>query len=172
MEEQAWKTGKSSPKPILSIAALILGLVCTVAALVVLLVSDGQPISGWTVKPAVLLAIFSTIANSMVAVALSKGLAITWWRRALHGATVAEIHRTWECGQSFFGALQHAWRFEKVSVASLFAMLMLVNGPLLQRSSTVRSFKFETMINLSLPAAEELPSGFTGSMDPSSMAIA
>ena len=61
----------------------------TASAVVVLLVSDGADIRGWTfTTPSVYLAILSVVANTFLGFALAEGLVILFWRVMLEGCTV------------------------------------------------------------------------------------
>ncbi len=106
-----WKPGFWRRLPYLSMFSLLATLFCKthkgllysegiyshckgiVAALYVLLASDGMPIDKWGygVAPAVYLAIISVITNVFLSFALVNGLVISFWRMALKGCTVSTM---------------------------------------------------------------------------------
>lgn len=67
----------------------------TVAALAILIQSNGKPLDDWgdEIAPSVYLAIASVIANALSAYSLANGLRITFWRDALRGRTVCSLLR-------------------------------------------------------------------------------
>jgi hypothetical protein len=123
------------------------------------------------VKPTVLLAICSTGANTALTFLLTEGVTISWWRQALHGSTILALHRTWGHGYSFQSAIFSVWRLDRTAIAAICTFLILLDGPLLQRSSTIDSKVFLSPVTLNLSIAEQLPRGFTGSADPSTTTI-
>ena len=56
-------------RPLAGIAALCMAIACTVATLLVLIVSDETPVDSWLVAPTVYLAIITAIANTSLALA-------------------------------------------------------------------------------------------------------
>ncbi|KAI5270067.1 hypothetical protein E4T47_06516 [Aureobasidium subglaciale] len=97
-----WKTGVRARFPWLGFTALFTILLCAISAVVVLLVSDGKSQLHWHEKiaPNVLLSGFNSIANICFGVAIGNGVAITWWRQALKGATIKDLHRSWTFSSS------------------------------------------------------------------------
>src|ERR1700677_1062375 len=81
-----WLPGTRSCAPWLATAALFTVVILTVATVVVLTVSDGQPVSDWKIKPSVLLAVFTGAVNSALVYALYEGITISWWLNALSGS--------------------------------------------------------------------------------------
>ena len=103
-----WQPGLWPRFPVLAILSLLGVLACTqtytghcqsitnpcagtVAAIVILDMSDGQPVDNWgkSLGPSVYLAVIAIIANTLLAVALAEGLVISFWRTALNGCTVS-----------------------------------------------------------------------------------
>jgi hypothetical protein len=78
---------------------LIIALLCLAGRVVLLMISNGQAVSSWRVQPTVLISIFSTVANSCLAFALTEGLAISWWNKALKGSTLKGLHERWQFGR-------------------------------------------------------------------------
>ena len=148
--------------PLLSI--FVEAILCAV----ILVTTDGNdvdtwPSSGWTIQPTVLLAILTTIANASLAFALSEGICIAWWHIALRGGTLHDLHRYWEFGTSVKNALLSGKHFNVAALAALASILILIDGPLLQRASSVITQQGQENITLSIPLSSAfLPSGYTG----------
>ena len=85
-----WSPGFWRRLPWSGILSLMGVVICAIATAVVLVLSDGKVVDGWpshglAVQPTVLLAILSAVANSLLRYALTEGLAIAWWVKALRG---------------------------------------------------------------------------------------
>jgi hypothetical protein len=64
--------------------------------------------------------------------ALSEGVAIAFWLKLLHGATIAEVYEAASLGAAVRRLLRLQW--SRVGVASISAALSLARGPLMQRA--------------------------------------
>lgn len=160
-----WHTGVFAHLPWLGLAALVGVAGCCAAATFVLIHSDGQSIYDWTFQPTVYLAIASAAANILLQFALAEGVNVAWWRRSLkEGTTVNDLHRYWSYGNSLWAASTSGRRFNLVALASLFAALAPINGPLLQRASTVINQPVQRQVILSASMALELPDGYSGTI--------
>ncbi len=104
-----WKPGVMASFPYLGIGTLCLSILCrrplepehllstntlsavTAAAIGIVLASDGKPTDEWSGnrQPGVLLAYTSTLANAVMAVALSEAVVVGYWTRALRGVPVS-----------------------------------------------------------------------------------
>lgn len=168
-----WHTGVFSNLPWLGLAALVGAAGCCAAAAFVLIHSDGQSIHDWTLQPTVYLAIASAAANILLHFALAEGVNVAWWRRSLkEGTTVNDLHRYWNYGNSLWAASTSGRHFNLVALASIFAALTPVNGPLLQRASTVTSQTVQAQVPLLVSIAPELPNGYTGTITGRGHAVA
>ena len=59
------------------------------AAVAILVVTDGQPVGSSEMQPGVLLAYTSTLANTLLGVAFGEGTVIHFWTAALQGVPVS-----------------------------------------------------------------------------------
>lgn len=149
--------------PWLGLAAPVGAAGCAVASAFVLIRSDGQSIHDWTLQPTVYLAIASASANILLHYPLAEGVNVAWWRRSLKdGTTVNDLHRYWDYGNSLWAASTSGRHFNLVALASIMAALAPINGPLLQRASTVTTRPVQGATYLSASIAPELPEGYTG----------
>lgn len=155
-----WQPSFSRRAPWLGLAAMLGALIGVLAAMVVLHVSNNKPIHDWTVQPTVYLAIASAATNVLLHFALTEAVTVAWWRRALQrDTTIADLHHSWETGQSLWAALTSGRHFSAIALASILVALVPINGPLLQRASRVRQGRFEQETDVHINIAHEIPEG-------------
>jgi hypothetical protein len=140
----AWLAG-------LSIAVLT---VCAASSVAIKALSDNKPVGSWKFEAAVLLAVVSSIANAAMSVGFSQGAAIAWWRGAMHGVMLRDLHYMWSFGRSSF---HPTWKISRnilkmALVAVIVTLAAIVNTPLLQRATFVRngSTSAEPLISIGL----------------------
>lgn len=175
-----WQPGIKSRFPWLGFAALltmVIGIGCTV---LILVTSKGKIAEQWPsyqkwnwidndwkskaqLKPSTALAIVNTITNLALAVAIGNGVAIAWWRKALQGATVTDLHKSWAVSTSAFELLTAGKYFNVIALCALTAKLALVDNVLLQQSTGTEPWTYSRNVtNLRLPIVRELPADFAG----------
>jgi Protein of unknown function (DUF3176) len=157
-----WKTGFLARMPYLGLAAIAGVVACIAAAIAVLASSNGRPIHQWTVQPTVWLAVIAAIANACLHYALAQGVVIAWWRKAIHGGTIADLHNHWDFGNSLLAALFSGRRFNLVAFATVMSTVVVVNGPLLQRASTITNLAPRTMTELQAQINTNWLGAYTG----------
>ncbi|ORY09010.1 hypothetical protein BCR34DRAFT_616090 [Clohesyomyces aquaticus] len=137
--ENPWRPGKLRRLPWAGLA-FIIGSLCGLAAVILVLVfSNGDPITSWRYRPSVYLAIGYTITNALLAAALAQGATIAWWRRALgEKTTLGDLHNWWAFSGNLKEVLLAGRKTNLVAVAALLVTITPVNGPLFQRASTIR----------------------------------
>jgi hypothetical protein len=129
----------------------------------VLALSNDQHIDRWRVQPTVYLAIASAVANIALHLALSQGVTIAWWVKAMKpNSTVRDLHNIWSFGSSVQDALFAGRTFNLIALAGLAVAVVPINGPLLQRASVVNVRTEVQAENLTIPIAQVFPGGFTG----------
>ena len=117
-------------------------------------------------SPSTALALVNTVSNLALAIAIGQGIAIAWWRKALIGATVEDLHKSWGYGTSVLSLATAGKNFNMIALAALAAKLALVDNVLLQRSAgTVPGTFTQPIVNLRFPVVESLPAGFMGQFD-------
>lgn len=130
--------------PWVAVTSLIVALGCIGACVAILASSDGQPIESWPttgapVQPSVMLSVAAAVANMSIRFMFCEGLNISWWRKALRGSTVGELHRTWAFGSNLWEVFGAGRNFNMIALASLLVSIVAVDGPLLQKASKVTS---------------------------------
>ncbi len=158
-----WNPGFVARLPWLGLGSWIGSLLGVAASVAVLLISNGQPITKWSIQPTVYLAIASAVTNILLHFALAEGANIAWWKRSMKdNTTVNDLHRYWIHGNSLWAASTSGRHINLVAVATIFVAFTPINGPLLQRASTVTFRSISEHVTLSIPIAKELPDGYTG----------
>jgi hypothetical protein len=155
-----WKTGLKARFPWTGAIALFTILLCANSSLTVLLVSNGRRQLHWAEKigPSVLLSAFNGIANICFGIAIANGVAITWWRQALKGATIKDLHRSWQFSSSIKDVVLYGKYFNFIALAALAAKLTIIDGILLQKAAgttlgddPMRHVKCEMFMNDTMP---------------------
>ena len=169
-EGNAWRPSFFRTRPLLGLAAVGLAVACSLIALAVLFVSNGQPITTWTLQPTVYLAITTALSNSALAYALLQAILISWWYKVSRGSTIRELELDWETGQSFSRGLGrgliYGRRIALITVASIAVAIVIIDGPLLQRASSVEISTVIDTVEMTTPLSPELPTGFSGTLYP------
>ena len=75
---------------------------------------------------------------------------------------IADLHRYWSFGHSFWAALTAGKKFNLVALASVLVAVAPVNGPLLQQASYVHTRDVSQLSNIEVTIAQSLPYGYTG----------
>ncbi|QDS68507.1 hypothetical protein FKW77_010874 [Venturia effusa] len=157
-----WAPGFWPRLPIIAILSLFFATAAAVVMTVVVARSHGQ-IANWTVSPAVLLAISAALANLLMRYALSEGVTLSFYTKALApGTKLEDLHHIWASGSYFLAALSSGRAFNLVALACIAVSLTPINGPLLQRASTVTSAIRSSSVDLKIPLAQQVPYGYTG----------
>ncbi|KIX07977.1 uncharacterized protein Z518_02631 [Rhinocladiella mackenziei CBS 650.93] len=157
-----WRAGLTH-LPYGGIGGLLLALVGVIVAVAILVASDGVATNKWKFQPTVYLAIASTLTNVTLAYSLLAGVNISWWHKALKdGTKVGDLHRVWAFGNSFLAAITSGRHVNLVAIASILVAISPVNGPLLQRASTIGNATVTDLQQLDLRLSQLIPKGYTG----------
>lgn len=112
-------------------------------ALGVLIGSDGASSTRWPqrIAPNVILALITAISNLCLTVAVGEGVAIAWWRRAMKGSTVAELHHQWQLSNGLFALFTQPKSVfaSKIALAVLALQVTTLNSILYQRATSTES---------------------------------
>jgi hypothetical protein len=133
-----WRPGYRARFPLFGAAGLLGVLVCAAVTVVVLVCSNNVSSSRWTQKlqPSIIIQGLNSASNLCLALAIAEGVAIAWWRKALKGATVAELHQSWAYSTSFSSIARHFWALDAIALAALATKLAIVDGVLFQRATS------------------------------------
>ncbi|KAF7185182.1 hypothetical protein HII31_13457 [Pseudocercospora fuligena] len=148
--------------PLVGIGALLIAGCCVLASLGILIGSNGKATEDWQWPPSVFLAIFSAVANRVLQFALFQAVPISFWHKAWSGATIAELQRRWEATEGLFRAVRNARQEWMLALATIGVALVAIDGPLLQKSSSVHNVQRTGAVALNVPISPEIPRGFSG----------
>lgn len=162
LERPSWNPSIFQPRPVAGIGSLCLAAFCVFASLAILLASDGQPVDRWSISPTVYLAIVAAIANSAVRVGHFHAVPVSWWYHASKGGSIRALERHWEINNSVGRALFYARHLSLLNLACIAVSLAVIDGPFLQRASTVVLTRQTTNVTLNILLPAELPTGFSG----------
>lgn len=158
-----WRTTWIRYGPLWGIFCLLLAILSILAAGVVLVVSNNAPTAGWRFQPSTYLAAFTAIANQGMQHACLQGVAIAWWTAAIQGTTLAELHQRWEQGVSLRAAVMSGRRIGIAGLACILCSLVVIDGPLLQKASTVKAVpRFDSPLTLNVSMVPEMPRNWSG----------
>lgn len=156
-----WSTGFFENVPWLGIFCLFVTMLSMTASALVLATSNHTVVASWSVSPQVILAILSVFITSSLRLALSSGVAISWWYRVLKGAPLADTHRYWDFGTNLLSAATSWKHFNLISLATILVTLAMIEGPLMQKASSVSTRQISRPVSLVASIAPNLPSGYT-----------
>lgn len=136
-----WLPGIFKRMPWIGLSLLLGSLLGLIAAALVLVYSNGNPISEWKYQPTVYLSVAYTITNALLAAALAQGATVSWWRKAIGSKTTLEdLHNYWAFSGNIKETLLAGRKTNLIAIAALLVAVTPANGPLLQRASTVRLY--------------------------------
>ncbi|KAG4431773.1 hypothetical protein IFR05_012749 [Cadophora sp. M221] len=121
---------------------------------------------GYLPKPAAWLSVILSLNSILVHMAVSQGVAISWWYRASRRkATVEELHNVWATGSSIAAALTTWKAFNYIALATVFVGTLPINGILLQNAMTsgINYHQVNKTANFSI--ATSLPAGFSADLN-------
>lgn len=154
--------------PWFGLAALLGGLACTAVTAGVLVLSDGKETTSWPtettpVSPAVMLAILTAAANALLLIAFRDGCTIAWWSKMLKGGTVDDCHTYWAYNSGLLQAARSRRFLNRVALSCLATSLIIIDGPLLQRASTVTTRSTSDLVSFSaFISPDPFPRNFSG----------
>lgn len=138
-----WLPGYAKRFPFVGALSLLCIVALACIALGVLIGSNGTSTSKWPQKigPNVVLAMINALSSLALAVAVGEGVAIAWWRHAMKGSTVSELHHQWELSTGVFKLL---WKprsvmTSNIALAVLATQITLLNSIFYQRATSTYS---------------------------------
>ncbi|GME28206.1 uncharacterized protein K452DRAFT_252088 [Neofusicoccum parvum] len=94
--------------------------------------------------------------------ALMEGVKYAWWKKALRGSTLRQLHETWAHGQSVLEASRAGKNFSAVALGRIVTSVACIAVPLLQHATSVATVPTarDIVVSASL-SPEPFPSGFS-----------
>lgn len=162
ISRSTWNPSLFHPRAFAGVGSLCVTICCVFASLAILVVSDGQNADSWPISPTVYLAIVAAISNSAVRLGHFHSVPISWWYHASRGSSIRALERHWEINNSVARAIFHSRHLSLLNLACVAVSLAVIDGPFLQRASTVVLTTRTTNVILEIPIPGELPTGFCG----------
>ncbi|MCJ1390175.1 hypothetical protein MMC18_003033 [Xylographa bjoerkii] len=162
--EAPWLPGILRHVPWLGFVALWTSVSMMAVTAAILATSNRSPVTDWSIQPTVYLAVSTAICNFALQLAFCHGVTISWWYKALQGGTIADLHHYWSFGNGFASIFTAGRSFNKIAFAAICVALAVIDGPLLQRASTIVSRDVTIPIILNTSIAQQLPKGYTSLM--------
>lgn len=136
-----WSPGYQNRVPYFGVVGLSCIAIFGCASLGVLVASNHRSTSTWSqaVAPNILLSIFHALGSIGLALAVSEGIAIAWWRYAMKGATVQQLHQHWELSTGIWNALffhPKTLLTSTIALAMLATQVTVLNSILYQASTS------------------------------------
>lgn len=121
---------------------------------------------GYLPKPAAWLSMILSLNSILAHMAVSQGVAVSWWYRASREkATVEELHNVWATGSSIGAALTTWKAFNYIALATVFVGTLPINGILLQNAVTSAVIEQEVNRTTNFSIASSLPAGFSADLN-------
>ncbi|KAK4579990.1 hypothetical protein LTR86_000192 [Recurvomyces mirabilis] len=138
LDQPEWQPGWKARFPILGFGALVIVVLCAVADILVLHFSDQKSQTDWPKKiaPNVILSGLNSLSSICFSIAIGNGIAIAWWRRALKGSTIQDLHRSWSFSTSLKEVAVAGKYFNVIALAALTTKLTIIDNVLMQRATT------------------------------------
>lgn len=158
-----WSPGYWNRFPFVGAIALAFIVLLAGAALGVLIGSDRVSTTTWSqrVAPNVILSALNAVSSLALALAVGEGVAIAWWRRAMKGSTVKDLHEEWELSGGPFNLITKPKSIftSTIALAVLATQIAILNSILYQRATSTYSApdKPKELRCIGI-AAEEFPS--------------
>lgn len=158
-----WRPAFWRIRPLSGLIAIGIIICCIFANLGILFASNHAPTESCRYQPSAYLAIMTAISNLALRFASFQGLVVAWWYRASAGSTIKKLQQDWQAGTTFLGAVAAGRHMGFIGLACIFATLGAIDGPLLQRATTVVSRPYaDHPVPLTTSLVPELPTGLSG----------
>jgi hypothetical protein len=133
-----WQPGYAKQFPWVG-AACLLGVVCTaIGCALVLYFSNNRSCARWPsmVAPNVAVSVLNAIGNICLLTAMSRGIPVAWWIKAMEGATVSQLHNSWSYSVTTLPIFRNLFRLDVIGLAVLVAKISVVDSILYQRATS------------------------------------
>ena len=135
-----WNPGFKHQFPWLGLSGLLTIIVATATAIAILATSNGQLVKDWPMasfptQPNVLLNVANQVQNLGLLTLIGQGLAIAWWRKAMHGSSLKTLHRNHAYSYSFYAILTSGKHFNLIALAALMTKFAVIDSTLFQKAT-------------------------------------
>jgi hypothetical protein len=156
VEGRPWQSGLLKHLPWTGLLSLLAAILCGVGAIVVAHDFDDKLLDHWTIRgvtvqPTVLLSVLATVSKACLGYAFATGITISWWRSAVVGTSLHQLHVSHQQSNNLQGLFGKRPKLNSVAVASVATLLLMAEGPLLQRALHVVTRTRQVDIELTVP---------------------
>lgn len=158
--DEEWEPGFWNQFPWLGFCSIVATTLISVVEIIVLVLSNGKAVSQWDnkVAPNVILSVLNSGASVCIAVAVAQGVTVSWWRKAMRGATIGDLHNTWSFGSSLSAIFLNIKYFNLAALAALVTKFTIIDAVLYQRATTTYvALGPQHTVNLTTFPAQNLP---------------
>lgn len=136
-----WSPGYYNRIPYFGLIGLSCIAIFSCASFAILIASNNVSTSKWTqnLAPHILLSVFNALGGMGLAIAVGEGVAIAWWRYAMKGATVEELHQQWQLSTGIVSAALNRPKSiftSSIGLALLATQVTVLNSILYQASTS------------------------------------
>ncbi|CVK85995.1 uncharacterized protein FMAN_06565 [Fusarium mangiferae] len=165
---QPWLPGFWIRFPYRGLGMWLLALLGTIAAVMILVYSDGVPVDHWDerIQPTVWLALTSALSGAFLACAFTEGAAISYWRAAGKPVTLQQLQAVYGSSTGIIQAAVNlfTWKSKTLGLASILMTLSVLRGPLMQRASSTTNHYQAQQGTVNFHIARELPENYASIM--------
>jgi hypothetical protein len=159
----------SSPRSVANTLHILGGILavlfCTSGIIAVAYLSDGSLLDHWPIRPVVVMSLLSSILNPILSYLVLCGIRVTWWREALRGTTLAQLHFIWAANRPLhyrpykWHQVGFNWRLIKLVFGAIFiTATALAVHPMLQQAVESQSYRdFESSATVTVDMLETIP---------------
>ncbi|OCL08504.1 hypothetical protein AOQ84DRAFT_318320, partial [Glonium stellatum] len=151
--------------PWLAIVCIVVLIASMLVSILIVSLSNHQPVASWKITPAVLLSVMSSIFTLMLEILVAIGITICWWRSAANGTTLKRLHYIWDGSNllNLVPAVMAGVDTRKVALtAAVIAVAKFATGPLLQRSTHPTNHTVGGDVTIKMHIAQQIPDGWFG----------
>ena len=150
-----WNPGFAHQFPWIGFAGFCTIIIATALAVAILFQSDKKRVKDWPItkfpiQPNVLLNIANQVQNLGLITLIAQGLAIAWWRKALRGSSLGDLHRNHAYSYSFYAILTSGKHFNMIALAALMTKFAVIDSTLFQKATKTRITQQQNYANVTV----------------------
>ncbi|KAF2006764.1 hypothetical protein P154DRAFT_224468 [Amniculicola lignicola CBS 123094] len=164
--KRTWRSkasARKSPMLVLPPFAILCGSI--IMMIVVLVSSNKDPVSDWSVQPSVFVALLTGIYTVILSGLFMYGVTVTWWKSIANGTTLKNLHFIHAAASptEFISAVMAGSEATKVALAALLVFVVRLSiGPISQRATESRNQDITKDLTMNIHLANEIPDGWFG----------
>ncbi|KAH9873040.1 hypothetical protein J1614_005436 [Plenodomus biglobosus] len=150
-----WRPGFKHQFPWIGFAGFLVIILATALAVAILASSHEKRVKDWpstrfAIQPNVLLNIANQVQNLGLITLIGQGLAIAWWRKALQGSSLEELHKNHAYSNSFYAIVTSGKHFNIIALAALMTKFAIIDSTLFQKATRTEITQQKAYMNTSV----------------------